>query len=176
MRSQFIILLFTIFFLFSCTNKTTLHEKFPDKLLSDDHGILRKEDLIDKRDVLPLGALGIDSNPASRWHCFESINLKSKCIKSDQKVEELNDYAADFEMSIVENGKKYDYNFRGLISFERCEEHRSTWKKLMEGEKYFCVSGALLKIDSKDKNRIFGFFDRLKTNKGCDSWFNGDCK
>lgn len=176
MRPLYIILSFTIFFLFSCTKNNTLHERYPDKLLSDDHGILRKEDLIDKRDVLPLMALGIDSNPASRWHCFESINLNSKCIKSDNKVKELNDYAADFEMSIDENGKKYEYYFRGLISFEGCEEHRSTWKKLMEGEKYFCVSGTLLKIDSKDQNKISGAFDRLKTKKGCDSWFIGDCK
>ncbi len=46
----------------------------------------------------------------------------------------------------------------------------------MFDEKYFCLSATLLAIDKNDLNKISVFFHRLKTKKGCDSWFDGDCK
>ena len=174
MKLFLLLICISVFLSISCTKRNSLQDKFPNKLLSNDYGILSEQDLVDKRDVLPLDSLGIHSNPAPRWICFESENLISKCIKSEEKVEELNNYASDFEMTINEAGKQYEYFFRSLISYEGCEEHRTKWKKLIEGEKYFCISGSMMSVENKTK--ITGAFHKFKTKKGCDAWFYKDCK
>jgi len=170
-----IIFIVTIFLNFSCAINKSLREQYPDKLLSDDYGILNEKDLIDENDELPIGPIGKDSNPAPRWICAKNQNLKFKCVGSNIKTEELNDFSADFYMTIVDGKKEYDFFYRGQISNERCDERIELWKKLMDGENYFCAAGALMNADRENEDIISAAFYRFKTKKGCDAWIEGDC-
>lgn len=84
--------------------------------------------------------------------------LESKCINVSYS-EELKENSADLDFVVRREGRELRLDFNSITSNNACEEHRSAWKKIM-----------------KDANKISGFFHRLKTKKGCDSWFEGDCK
>lgn len=167
--------LMLIFVLSSCSNISPLQSKYPMKLLSNDHGILTEEDMYDKGFQVKIEEFGTEPSSEPRWICFETINFKSKCIDVGYS-EELKENSADLDFVVKQEGKELRLDFNSIVSNDTCEEHRSTWKKIMTGEKYFCVSATMLAIDQKDANKISGFFRRLKTKKGCDSWFEGDCK
>lgn len=174
-----IAVLFLLFTVFSCAKKNSLHEKFPEVLLTDDFGILTEKDLFDKAYTYPIGKLDTHPSPAPRWFCFdtEASKLNVKCISSGDKIEGTDEYLSDLEMSVESSGKriKYDFGF-STISYYACEEHRLAWEKIIKDERSFCVAARLMEVDSKDSNRISGTFHMFKTKKGCDSLFLDDCK
>jgi hypothetical protein len=142
--------------------------------LSDEFGILTEEDMHDKGFLEDIGKLGTEPTSAPRWICFETKNFSSKCINISYS-EKFNADSGDLEMIINQDKKEFRLGFDSIISNETCEEHRTAWMKIMKDEKYFCLSSTLLAIDEKDSNKITGFFYKLKTKKGCDSWFVGSC-
>lgn len=171
-----VLIFFSLLLLISCVGKKSLHEKFPEELLTEDFGILTQKDLFNKTYVYPIGKLDTQSSPAPRWFCFENKEniFKAKCIPTG-KNEEIGEIGSELEMKLKSDEKVIEYYFDRNISHEVCEEHRLAWKKIMEGEKYFCVSARLMEVDTKNTNKIQGAFDKLKTKKGCDSLFIGQC-
>ena len=65
------VFLFISFVFSSCSKQISLHEKFPDELLTKDFGILTEKELFDKNYNYPIGKLDYQSSPTPRWSCFE---------------------------------------------------------------------------------------------------------
>lgn len=169
------ILLSFLLILSSCTYKKSLQTMYPMKLLSDDTGILTEADMHDNGFHENIGEFSTEPSSGPRWICFESKSFFSKCINASYN-EKFNADSGELDMIIKQKGKEYRLVFNSVVSNNTCEEHRSAWTKIMSDEKYFCLSATFLAIDKKDPSKITGFFNRLKTKKGCDSWFVGDCK
>jgi hypothetical protein len=170
MKYLFIFLLI----LSGCENKKSLQSKYPLKLLSDDYGILKESDMHDKGFLEDIGEFSTEPSSAPRWICFDVKDFTSKCINVSYS-EKFNTNSGDLDMVVKHVRKEYRFSFNSIVSNEICEEHRAEWKKVMDGEKYFCLSSTLLAIDKRDSNKISGIFYRLKTKKGCDSWFVDHC-
>jgi len=165
-------LLISIFFLHSCKKESSLHSKYPEAVVSDDYGILTESDVSQVKEI---GEFNTEPSSLPRWICFESKNFKAKCINADYN-DSLKFITGDLDLNVNENGKELHLDFNAVIANSACEEHLSSWKKLLSDEKYFCLSATLLAIDKSDPRKISGLFHQLKTKKGCDSWFVNDCK
>ena len=55
------------------------------------------------------------------------------------------------------------------------------WQKLMKNEKYVCLAGSMGRTEKKTKHnklhiKYLWIFEKIKTLKGCDSYFTGQCE
>jgi hypothetical protein len=161
-----------IFFAFSCTKNISLQYKYPNEVLSDDYGILNELNLTKIKDI---GEFNSEPSSIPRWICFESKNFHAQCVNTDYD-ENLKFVTGDLDLNVKENGKEIHLDFNAVIAKSVCEEHLKTWRKIMTDEKYFCLAANYLATNKMNPNKMTGFFHLLKTKKGCDSWFIGDCK
>ena len=120
---KFILIL--VISLSSCTNISSLQNKYSKKLLSNDYEILTEVDMHDKDFKANLGEFNTVPSSEPRWICFESKNFESKCINVGY-IEELKENSGDLEMVIKQGGKELRLDFNSIVSKNTCEEHRST--------------------------------------------------
>ena len=54
---------------------------------------------------------------------------------------------------------------------------RGRWLKLTQGESHVCVSGAYIneEVVESQQRLVSWVYDRYKTSRGCDSYFEGGC-
>ena len=152
-----------------------LQSAFPYGLLTDDFGILTKEDL-------KINTCGFEVVPFSEkstsypyWQCFEITHSKLDCEGSEYDPEEK-ERVTVMVISARLNGELHEYLSRRVISLSTCRLFQRAWQKLLKNEKYVCISGPLNFIEKgKQGKRWSWIFDKYKTKKGCDSYFIGDC-
>lgn len=179
-----------ILLIFSCSLYSNAYainhackEKYPYTVLTNDYGILKEKDLDSLRDgVRPPPFLPKKGCCYIYWQCFPrdkiSIDLKdmgysSKDIGGDENYSNL-------KITVSKgSGTFHEYTMRRVWPTSTYEENFNLWIKLMKDEKYVCLSGTF--IDSEErilqgqKQKIYSWiFDKMKTKKGCDSYFTGD--
>ncbi len=72
---------------------------------------------------------------------------------------------------------KHNYEMRASWTITGYQKRFNKWLKLMEGEKYVCLAGHFVDLEKKVRNGktwiTYGWiFEKLKTKKGCDSYFD----
>ena len=87
---------------------------------------------------------------------------------------------ADADIVSQDTGIRHEYSFRRGIAAEVCNDKLLKWKELMSGERYACLGGAFVEKEEKSlqgkKIQVWGWiYDKLKTKKGCESYFENQC-
>ena len=70
-----------------------------------------------------------------------------------------------------------EYLARRPMSLDDCRGFEKEWLRLIDGEQYVCIAGVLIRDGKNDSGKMFTtwVFDRYKTKKGCESYFEEDC-
>jgi hypothetical protein len=78
---------------------------------------------------------------------------------------------------VTEQAGQHEYIARRAVGVSSCARYRSDWLRISEGEKYACLSGPYndQEENSGGKTSSYWVFDKVKTRKGCVSYFEGEC-
>lgn len=162
--------------------------KYPYTLITSDYGILNENDL-------GAFAWGGTAKPfsaeASRgeyniWQCFPReqvmITLSDMGHSSDELGWKKN--VASLEIYVLTNNDlrdheniKHTYEMRAHWTITGYQKRFNKWLKLMDGEKYVCLAGHFVDLEKEVRNGktwiTYGWiFEKIKTKKGCDSYFD----
>lgn len=173
MTSFLVLLLFSP--VFAKSNKNPLTKDFPYALLTDDFGVLTKDDLKINSCLAEPSPISRDNGAYSYWQCFE--------IKKSNMICEGKKYDPDhgtrvslLVLSGIRDGEMHDFISRRTISRNSCLLYQKEWRKLTKNEKYVCISGSNPSKEIQKKRATWNWlFGRYKTKKGCDSYFHGEC-
>lgn len=118
----------------------------------------------------------------SYWQCFlhEDIALNLEDKGYPPTGSKLNDNYG--ELTIIArpgNGISHEYYRRRLVDVDSILEVFNAWRKLMKGEKYVCLAGRFSSReefirDNKKWTIYYWTFEKIKTKKGCRSYFEGN--
>jgi hypothetical protein len=164
----------------SCSTTSSLKQKYPYGLLTDDYGILSEDDL----GIYAWWAKPklYDENDTAHgymyWQCFPTSNVKLGCRKiegDDPKIP-----YSDAEIKIETETEIHEYEFRRALELEACHAYLKNWNRLIFGEKVVCFGGKPVDVEQKRTHgklkKVTGWiYDKLKTKKGCYSYFGKHC-
>ena len=154
-----------------------LKKEFPYGLLTDDFGILNKQDLKTNTCIAePTPFSGQDkTSPYPYWQCFEVKNSKMICERGKYDPHEK----ALMSMLVVSGtrgGELHEFISRRPLLLESCRLYQKDWLTFTKNERYVCISGAdHSKKIRGTKTAWVWIFGRYKTRKGYDSYFEGEC-
>ncbi len=154
-----------------------LKKFFPYALLTDDFGILNKDDLkINQCIATPYPFSESSRSSYPYWQCFDTKNVKMIC--EGKKYSE--EYRSRMTMLVISGGRNGELNefiSRRPMKLNMCRLYQQDWMKFTNGEKHICISGDFIRpeVDIMGKKKLVWIFDRYKTKKGCDSYFQEAC-
>lgn len=182
MKYLFYIFLFVGSF---CYAQIPYSVRYPYARLNDDHGILTESDLkLSIEDTIPgpynptKFALG-----ATRWSCVLSKRVKIvlEKWKDDEWAERHKSTRYLCSMGFViesENHVDGYYGGRRALDLEICLDYIQEFKKLTRNQEWVCFNGEsgqeTYNVPFKKPER-FWLWRRIKTQKGCMSYFSKDC-
>lgn len=187
MKSKFIIgiiLLFSLSLKVWCLSLAS-KQKYPYGLLTDDYGILTENDLA-------IYTLNSNSEPFSDkqnsgaynyWQCFPRDHVSISFEDMGYSSENIGwkDTLAEMKITVwIKPGVFHEYEMRRTWAVTDSLKDFTHWHHLMKGEKYVCLAGHFVSrehhIEKGVKTEVYGWiFDKIKTKKGCASYFEGDC-
>lgn len=175
---QKLILTFFIFCFLSCTSvpRTALQRQFPYGMVTDDYGILSKEDLQHyAADGYP-HPLGGEVAHFGYWICAPVKQVTFRCRDFGKEI--TNEHNGEAEILIQTTSADYHFGGRHAFPIEGCHYKANLWKKMVAKQSHVCVSGEQAGAAEKINDKLtYGFiYDRIKTQKACDSWFDDGCK
>lgn len=160
-------------------------EKDQKVLLTQDYGILSQDDLAAyTRDVKPVISYGEIGKNYNYWQCFPranvAITLRDKGYSAED-IGNIENYGNLFINVWSPNGVSNEYSMRRPWAIDEEEIIFKKWQKLMKNEKYVCLAGSMGRTEKKTKHnklhiKYFWIFEKIKTLKGCDSYFTGQCE
>lgn len=154
-----------------------LKKDFPYGLLTDDFGVLNKQDLKTNTCIAePIPFFKeAKASPYPYWQCFEVKETKMVCERGTYDSYEKA-VMSMLVISGVRDGERHEFISRRPISLVSCRLYQKDWHRLTKNEKYICVSGAEARKEIKDSKTVWVWvFGRYKTRKGCDSYFQDEC-
>ncbi len=154
-----------------------LKKEFPYGLLTDDFGVLNKQDLKTNTCIAEPSPFSEQDtiSPYPYWQCFESKSSKMVCergkYESSEKV-----VMSMLVVSATRNGELHEFISRRPIPLWSCRLYKKNWQKITKNERYVCVSGAdhYKKVKGREVTWTW-IFGRYKTRSGCDSYFLDEC-
>ncbi len=154
-----------------------LNELFPYALLTDDFGILNKDDL-KMNQCLAEPSLFSEGGRTfyPYWQCFEIKDVKMFCEGKKYSAEEKSRMTM-LVLSGIRNNELNEFISRRPVKLKLCHLYLHDWVKFTKNEKYVCISGDFInsEITKAGQKKKFWIFDRYKTKKGCDAYFRGTC-
>ena len=159
------------------THLQELKELFPYALLTDDFGILNKDDLkINQCIAEP--SLFSESNSTSYpyWQCLELKNVRMVCEGKRYSIEEKSRMTM-LVLSGTRNDELNEFISRRPMKLKTCHLYLRDWMRYAKNEKHICISGNFINSEigkTGQKKRVW-ILDRYKTKKGCDAYFRGTC-
>lgn len=159
------------------THLQELKMEFPYGLLTDDFGILSKQDLKTNACIAEPTPFS-EKNKASSypyWQCFEVKRSKMICERGKYDPTEK----AIMSMLVVSgkrDGQTHEFISRRPLPLRSCRLYAKDWQKFTKNEKYVCISGESFFKKVQGEKVIWNWiFGRYKTRKGCNSYFQGEC-
>lgn len=182
------VIFFVALFNISCdvfSINAAIKQKYPYVLLTNDYGILNENDLASH-------TWGVQSTPftisvkkgyaLNYWQCFPRENVTVTLEAMGNSASELcGDTYADLTITVgVGHGVVHEYYMRRAWGLENYHLAFNQWLKLMKSEKYVCLAGLFSGREEYISNnkkwiKYHWTFDKIKTKKGCDSFFGGRC-
>lgn len=159
------------------THLQELKKAFPYGLLTDDFGILNKQDLKTNTCIAEATPFSekdkISSYPY--WQCFEVKNSKMICERGKYDPHEKV-VMSMLVVSGIQDGEMHEFISRRPLPLRSCRLYQKDWQKFTRSEKYICISGSDPDKQIKEMKIVWTWiFGRYKTRKGCDSYFRGEC-
>ncbi len=154
-----------------------LQKEFPFGLLTNDFGILNRDDL--ETNVCIAGEAPLMDPPTnyaySYWQCFKSQNTRMMCdVGGYDPVEKSR--MVMLMIRATRDGQRHEFVSRRLATFQTCQLFLRDWRRFTRGEPVVCVSGSFLSKDKENGQALWSWtFGRYKTRKGCDSYFQDEC-
>ena len=158
------------------THLQELKKLFPYALLTDDFGVLNKDDLkISECIAAPVPFSEGRSSSYPYWQCFDTRDAKMDCEGKKYSAEKKSRMTM-LVISGERNGELNEFISRRPLKLSSCRLYKKDWEKFTKGEKYICISGDFIGPEIEDgKKKLVWIFDRYKTKKGCDSYFQAAC-
>jgi hypothetical protein len=151
--------------------------KYPDALIGDDFGVLKRSDLAINSCIAEPSPFSIKASPGyPYWQCFEVKKSKLFC-DGHKYSEDYRNFATLLVISSEKNNARHEYYTRRTIDYDVCQEFVRDWKKITKNEKYVCLSGPYIEQE-KDTNGMstsYWIFDKFQTKTGCIPYFKGGC-
>lgn len=160
-------------------------QKYPFTLLTNDYGILNDQDLSFYLSYIhPAPHFPQRGEGYIYWQCFPRENISITLedygyFENDSRKGE--DTLGNIEISaMVKPGVFHEYCIRKILPTKYLQDVFNQWRELMAKQKYVCLAGDFISrheiVENGGKRDVSGWvFDRLKTKKGCISYFDGDC-
>lgn len=154
-----------------------LKKEFPFGLVTDDYGILNRDDL--QINICLAGEAPFTDPPTnyaySYWQCFPSKDVQMLCEDLGYDRYEKSRINLLF-ISGQRNGEKHEFMSRRPITNLTCSLFLRDWKHLTKNENHVCISGSHPSKEVENGNILWSWtFGRYKTKKGCDSYFQDEC-
>jgi len=156
----------------------SIKKKYSNVLLTDDYGILNENDLASYTWEVkppPFWVAVKNELPRNYWQCFprERIAVIIEDFDLEGSCTELTITARSDEV-------KHEYYMRRPTDISNAKEIFDYWRKLAKNEKYVCLAGEFSREreiidDNKRLKKYYWVFEKIKTKKGCDSYFAGCC-
>ncbi len=154
-----------------------LKELFPYALLTDDFGILNKDDLKINQCIAEPSPFS-ESNRTSYpyWQCFDLKDSKMVCEGKKYSADEKSRMTM-LVLSGTRNGEHNEFISRRPMKLKTCHFYLHDWVRFTKNEKHVCISGDFIssEINKTGQKKRIWMFDRYKTKKGCDAYFRGTC-
>jgi hypothetical protein len=156
-------------------------KKYPYSILTNDYGMLDEKDL----DTYTLGVkpppyLPKEGHGYIYWQCFPRDNISISLTDTGYSSEDIGGDENFSDLRIMVSDKSsgfHEYSMRRVWPTSTYEERFTLWLKLMKNEKYVCLAGNFINREEKSKGVMTSWvFEKIKTQKGCDSYFTGDCR
>lgn len=178
-------IIITLLYLVMMTNANAVSisakQKYPYPLLTDDYGILNENDLgAFTRGLKPRPfATEGPSGGYNYWQCFPREQVKVSLEDIGYSSTELGGESnvAYLKINVMtDNGIIHAYEMRANWSIKDSQKRFNKWLELMKGEKYVCLAGDFVQREHVVRGIFreeYGWiFEKLKTKKGCDSYFD----
>lgn len=163
----------------SCASMSTSRKKKSPVLLTSDYGVLDENDFESaaKDRVKPVPSYSPNSSYLY-WQCFPRQQVALRC--RSWEGEEPRSFLGEADIVVETENERHEYGFRRAFDLRVCEDHLKVWQKLSTKAQAVCLLGEPAGFEKKSFGgktvSIKGWvWDRLKTKKGCDSYFEGDC-
>ncbi len=174
-------LFFILFEIFCLKNAAAEPEKKP-WLLTNDYGILSKDDIattnIDNDHPIPINTPE-EKYLYKHWQCFPAKQVTLQCRSWPD--DEPGRFACDADIWVHTDTEHHNYGFRHAWDLDSCNKSVKIWKRLAKNQDTICLLG-LPAGDAKQEKvngkllHVHGWvWDRIKTKKGCDSYWKGEC-
>lgn len=161
----------------------SMKQKYPDGLLTNDYGILNEKDLADyTKQMKPMPFTGGHSG-YNYWQCFPRKNISVKLEDLGYSSEDFDwkDTVAEISITVwIKPGVVHEYAMRRFFTVHDFLKDFNHWHQLMHKEKYVCLAGHFVGHEKYIERGVevesYGWiFDKIKTKKGCASYFTGNC-
>lgn len=141
------------------------------EIVSPDYGILSITERT-RSGLLPL-----------MWKCFpiKDVEVKYRTWPFTDPMEpkKVIEMMCDFEIFVKRNSITHVYHGRRGKPVSYCDDFKAAWKKLTTDEEYICMDGETLTKgepeveETSKKMKVSWTWDKIKTKKGCYSFWTG---
>ena len=158
-----------------------LKQKYPYTVLTNDYGILNETDLNGDLDIVfpakkfPNGRLF-----SLYWQCFPRNDVRISLRDIGYSSYDIDDNDSELTIEAYTKSATHQYGMRRNWPVMSNEDRFNQYQKLMRGQKYICLQGTYFfykdVITNEKKERVyFWTFEKMKSMKGCESYFQGRC-
>ena len=158
-----------------------LKQKYPYTVLTDDYGILTKTDLNSLLDgVFPPTEFPSGKHLFLYWQCFPRNNIRISLSDIGYSSYNLDENDAELTIEASTASGTHQYGQRRNSDVSSSVTVFNQYQKLVQGQKYVCLEGTYFfykdkVIDGKKRRIYYWTFEKIKTKKGCASYFLGRC-
>lgn len=120
------------------------------------------------------------------WRCFPiiDVNVKYRTWRDADPMGPSNVIVTMCDFEIWAEGKPFQHLYSGRRAKQEdyCNEFKTAWKKLTQGEKHICLDGETINEGKPEQDKdlkkmlVSWTWDKIKTKKGCYSfWEEYNC-
>lgn len=158
-----------------------LKEKYPYTLLTDDYGILNEKDLSHHPGFFPPTKFPEGKLFSLYWQCFPRTKVSISLRDIGYSSYNIDDNDSELTIEAYTSLGTHLYGMRRNIAVRGNIKAFNEYQQIMRGQKYICFQGTYYfykdSITNGKKHRTFFWtFEKMKTNKGCESYFQGQCQ
>jgi len=158
-----------------------LKKKYPYTVLTNDYGTLNETDLNGDFDVVFPAKKFPDGRLFSLyWQCFPRKDIRISLRDIGYTSNSLDENDSELTVEAYTESATHQYGMRRDWPVSGNEKNFNRYQRIMRGQKYICLEGTYFfykdtVTDGKKRRIYYWTFEKMKTKKGCESYFVGRC-
>lgn len=158
-----------------------LKKKYPYTVLTDDYNTLSAVDLNSHLDgVFPPTEFPSGKHFFLYWQCFPRENIRISLRDIGYSSHNLDENDSELTIEAYTESATHQYGMRRDWPVSSNAENFNRYQKIMRGQKYICLEGTYFLskdtvTDGKKRRIYYWTFEKMKTKKGCESYFEDGC-